>query len=934
MINNKWMIISLLIGNILLIATVSSVPLYRNATLQRMLIKEMQDYQKERNVYPGMVDLRNTFSNQNPYELELFRYYRDTINDEIVNAFGIPLLDMGVVENITLVNPIFYPEIPREDLPKGRAAILAGYENIEEHIVIVTGRMYSKEIVDGVIETICSTRTLEGLDILLDEILIDDRRLLDGMPLRVKIVGVFENSLESDPYWLVSPSYVGDRLVLDFDLIDWILFNSPDTQYRAEVTWLHPYDYNKMEVRKVAQYTNAHRIYRDYFDANRYATRFRNNFDATISTYQKKADSLSVTLWVLQVPVFILLAFFIFMVSRQILIIEQNEISVIKSRGANRRQIISIYFLQGLIICGIAAPVAAVPLATFICLVLGSSNGFLNLVQRSALTVTVIPEAIIYSAIAVVFSLLTMTLPVVKYSRVTIVDHKRSQAVRKKPLWQMFYLDVLAFGISLYGLYSFNLRSGELASAVPDINTIDPLLFLCSSLFILGLGLVMLRLYPYIIKLLYAVFKNFWSPAFYASFIKLIRSAGDEQFIMIFLVFTLAVGIFDAKAARTINLNAEDKIKYTIGADLTFREIWANNNQVDDEGRGGPDVIVYQEPDIEKYINFPEVSSLAKVYTSAVTVSLKGGNLPRVSLMAVHTVDFGNTAWSRDDLFPVHFNEYLNAMALDPSAVLLSSNFRDKHEYKVADTLTIRDSDGNYMTFVIHGFVDYWPGYVQIEKTKGTDGRMADRENWLIVANLHFVQSQTGLLPYSIWMKTGENSNSFLYEYANRNNVKFAALKDSKTEIIRGRNDPLLQGTNGVLTVGFVIIIIICAAGFLIYWILAIKSRVLQFGIFRAMGMGFKSIIGMLIVEQAIITGAAIALGILAGEISSRLFVPIIQLAYTASEKVIPFMITTETDDYVRLITITGVMIVSCMAVLGVLVSRIKITQALKLGED
>ena len=82
------------------------------------------------------------------------------------------------------------------------------------------------------------------------------------------------------------------------------------------------------------------------------------------------------------------------------------------------------------------------------------------------------------------------------------------------------------------------------------------------------------------------------------------------------------------------------------------------------------------------------------------------------------------------------------------------------------------------------------------------------------------------------------------------------------------------------------------------------------------------------------ITGAAIALGIAAGEISSRLFVPIIQHAYTASEKVIPFMVITETDDYLRLVFITGLMIVICMGILGVLVSRIKITQALKLGED
>ena len=935
MINNKWMIISLLVGNILLIATVSSVPLYRNATLQRMLLKEMQDFQIQRNMYPGMVDLRNTFSNQNAYELELFRYYREITNAEIERLFGIPKLDVGFVESLTLYNAIFYPESPREETPRGRACTMSGFMGIEGHIRIVQGRMYTPGVdEDGYVEAICAARTLEQQDILLGETLIDERRLLNGEPLRIKIVGIFENLADQDPYWVTSPNYFNDRFIIDHGFIEWMLYNSPDTQYRAEATWMHLFDYNQMEVRKVNQYTRANDQFKELFEKNRYATRYRNNFEAIISTYQAKADSLSVTLWVLQVPVFILLAFFIYMVSRQILIIEQNEISVVKSRGANRRQIIALYFWQGIIICAISAPVATVPLATFICKILGSSNGFLDFVQRSALQVIVIPEAFIYSAVAVVFSMLTMTLPVVRYSRVTIVDHKRAQSARrKKPVWQTFYLDVLAFGVSVYGLYSFNRYTEIYSAAVTDLQSIDPLMFLCSSLFILGLGLLLLRLYPLIIKFIYTLFKNVWTPAFYASFIRLVRSAGDEQFIMIFLIFTLAVGVFNAKAARTINLNAEDKIHYSIGADLTFREIWSNNLGGGEDAER-PQTVVYQEPDFEKYKLFDEVYSLAKVYTDAVTVSLSGGNLSRVQMMAVNTKEFGETAWYRDDLFQAHFYEYLNALAVEPAAVLLSVNFKETYDFKVNDTITIRDSQNNFMPLVIHGFVEFWPGYARIDRARASDGRITERENWLIVSNLHFVQSQTGMLPYSVWMKTGENSHRFIYDYAERSGIKFTSFKDGKDLIIRGRNDPLLQGTNGVLTVGFVIIILICAAGFLIYWILAIKSRVLQFGIFRALGMGFKSILAMMAIEQVIITGAAIALGVAAGEVSSRLFVPIIQLAYTAAEKIIPFMVITETDDYMRLLAITGVMIVACMGVLGVIISRIKITQALKLGED
>ena len=42
-------------------------------------------------------------------------------------------------------------------------------------------------------------------------------------------------------------------------------------------------------------------------------------------------------------------------------------------------------------------------------------------------------------------------------------------------------------------------------------------------------------------------------------------------------------------------------------------------------------------------------------------------------------------------------------------------------------------------------------------------------------------------------------------------------------EVIEAKNDPLLQGFNGMLTLGFIITMFICVIGFLIYWILSIN---------------------------------------------------------------------------------------------------------------
>jgi putative ABC transport system permease protein len=100
------------------------------------------------------------------------------------------------------------------------------------------------------------------------------------------------------------------------------------------------------------------------------------------------------------------------------------------------------------------------------------------------------------------------------------------------------------------------------------------------------------------------------------------------------------------------------------------------------------------------------------------------------------------------------------------------------------------------------------------------------------------------------------------------------------------------------------------------------------------MGMSMRNIIALLVNEQLLITFVAVGIGAFVGEISSRLFVPLIQISYTADQQVIPLMITTDPQDYINLYGIIGTMIALCLVILGILISRIKVAQALKLGED
>jgi len=90
----------------------------------------------------------------------------------------------------------------------------------------------------------------------------------------------------------------------------------------------------------------------------------------------------------------------------------------------------------------------------------------------------------------------------------------------------------------------------------------------------------------------------------------------------------------------------------------------------------------------------------------------------------------------------------------------------------------------------------------------------------------------------------------------------------------------------------------------------------------------------MLFNEQLFSGVTSILAGIGIGKIASKMFVPMLQSAYAAVDQVLPMKLITNQMDLVRLyIVVAGVMIV-CLLVLIVLVLKLNVTKALKLGED
>lgn len=945
--NKKWLILSLLIGNLLLVAIAAASPMYTKAALQRMLTRTMSDYTVENNSFPTTLAFYSSAANDHAL-LEEDAAYINSLEE----LLGVK--PTSVVYNRYLSGISLEPGLVRGDKRKVKASV-ANMAELADHAQIVSGSLYGDTAdKDGVFDAIISESCMLKQGLIQGEVLAaPELTANDGQPLRLRIAGVFQIDPEDREYWNRPSSYYESMIFLS-DQAFAAAIPQETLNEDERSTWDWTFDYRDLTVnnyRHIAAVSEG--IKEAFSEDNRHS--YLENFTPLIAQYEVEAKRVRSTLLILQVPIYVLLAAFIFMVSRQMLELEAAEIAVIKSRGASSRQIIGIYLLQSALLSG-ASLVLGIPLAMLICQIIGSSNAFLEFVSRTSLQVQITGEVLLYALIAALLSITAMVLPVLRYSRTTIVAARQSKAKRnsRAQLWKLLF-SLLLIGGSLYCLYNFQGQAEQITQKVQEGAGLDPLLYLSSSLFIVGCGLLALCVIPLVVRLIYHIGRSRWSPPLYASYLWVMRSKGGG-FIMTFLVVTIALGIFSASVARTVNSNETDRITYTDGgADVVLMEKWKSSGTPaiqqaqqsamstgEDQGgsSSGKSQTVYQEPDFMKYQGIPGVESATRVlWDDGAGIKTTGGAGVKdytATLVGIHTKEFGETARLKEGLLPLHFYEYLNAISQNSDALLVSSNARDKLGLKLGSALSFQDSDGRTATGTIYGFVDYWPGYLAAS-TVGSSLDAATRQvdNLLVVANLSFLQMQWGVTPYQVWLRMENGSTAPVYDFVmQQENLTLTLFRDQSADLIAMKNDPGIQGTNGILTVGFVVALALCTVGFLIYWILAIRSRSLQFGVFRAMGMSMKEIVIMLANEQFYVSGLSIAMGAGTGVLASRLFVPLIQLAYVRAETPLPLEVSLAGSDVLRLLIVVLLVMAVCMVILGAIIRRMKIDQALKLGED
>ena len=466
------------------------------------------------------------------------------------------------------------------------------------------------------------------------------------------------------------------------------------------------------------------------------------------------------------------------------------------------------------------------------------------------------------------------------------------------------------------------------------------------------------------------LFKKHFSPAMYASFLQLKRTRYNQGFLAVFLIMTVAGGIFDANMARTMNSNMEQRIVYNVGCDAIYNEDFRLRIQHNKDGSVN---WMYDEPDFGRYESLKNegiCDGVTRVIEDEkVDISVGSGSVSDAYLMAINTKEFGQTAKlqrdKKDDINDKHWFNYLNELAEEPDGVIISSNLAKDFGLKVGDSLNysryvpkdvgddeIYASEDAKVCAIVKGF----PGYERYTYEADADGNVTEHERYLIVANYATVVEKFGMTPYSVWMnlskgktvddivgyldgENSENSDSTADNLTDTQSEKvqseiYRNITSAQQLIDENKNSATVQITNGMFTLSFILSLIVCSVGFLLYWVMTLKQRELQFGIYRAMGMRMREVKAMLLNEQIFLSFLPLLAGAGIGIAVTAMFVRLISIIYLPQKHNIGVNVYIYPSDMLELAGVLFVAIAVCYVVISRLLKSMKIAQALRLGED
>lgn len=926
--NNRRLEANLLAALIVAMGVIASVPIYTDGALQYVLIRQWHNAYTQANWAPGSMTLgriSQTFIKLDDYiELDEF------LEREAADRIAMPLIRHQHYS--TLDNAM--PKPTASGTRYGRFTLLTNFYDMVE---LVGGRF--PEDTDPAagepVEVLISYSCLETLEFVLGQtyrfpyVLRPNpdigRHEREERSIQFTVVGVFKAKpeFETSPQFYMKPQFSENLFVTEETYRKIAALEGIEIGW---VTWYWLYDHTDVRTSDLTDLIRG--MVSIEADAAQIAGTARWS-RSPVHVWERivaQSRTLRTLMFALSTPILGIVFYYIMLAAQLMVNSRRTEIAVLQSRGAGKFQICASYVIEWSVL-GIIALIVGPYLGFFIARVMGASSGFLSFVGREPLPAQLFSDPYTFVTAALAATVAALIVPVLSAARHSIVNYKQEVSrKRRSPIWQRIPMDLILLGFSGWGYYT--LRKQAEAGVVDQSIILNPSLFLIPAVLILGVGLLVLRIFPWMIKLLDALTSGWSGVALNMTLKQLYRSPEQYNPLILLIILTLALGIYGSSTARTMDRNLTDKLCYQMGAEVVLNETWVEpsppvamvDGMIVEEAPSEPPKVY--EPPFYVHESLEEVAAAARVMRTSANVT-SSARLQSLAVMALNPHEFAAVAWYRDGLLDYHINNYLNLLVARPGGALIEAGAAERAQLRPGDTISLQFRGvSDPIEFQVLAPVKYWP---TLDPTSTS----------FVIVDIDHLRSVLPIEPYQVWLKMKPDSSlSSVVEKLKEEGVWVAAVSDLRTKLIEGIRDPQRMGLNGMLSTGFLVAALMTIMGFLLYTFLSLRNRMLQFGVLRAIGLRVRQLMSMLVYEQILTVGLGVLVGTLLGEQVSSLFLPMLKLNVDAQKEVPPFIVVVEWADKLKIYAVLGAALFVGMVGLQIFISRLRIHQAVKLGED
>lgn len=739
-------------------------------------------------------------------------------------------------------------------------------------------------------------------------------------PVTVEVVAFWRAAQPTDPNWIFPPRFFDQVALIQPDDL-WSLVEAID-QPIEEGAWQIIFDGNAVRTSEVD------RLLASKIEGERSVTAVLPGIRLDVSptdgltAFSREVELLTNQLILVILPVGGLILYFVSIAAGLLVGRQQAEDVTLRSRGMSRGAILLIHVLMWLLLVAVALAIAVL-VGPLIVLLVGQTRSFMQFDDFSApLYASLTPEALSAGVITGLIAASTGLWLAWQTTSQTITSFKQKNTRLQKAWWQRAYLDVLLLIPAFYSLFVLWQRGGLKTEADNPFN--DPLAFLGPTLFSLGLTLMFLRLWRWVLNLGAGLVGLTANIPLLMALRELTRSAGRYRSTLIMMCFTLSLTGFTASLASTLDRSLKDTIDYRIGADAVV--ITATDAETEQSGPTADSaqqtvtVTGYNLPPTTDLLQVADIQTVTPVKRFPGQLQVSGQRLAGTVLGVDRTLMASVTRF-RVDYAPEPLADLMNRLAGNRTGILLSMVTAETYNIRIGQEVTVQVSAlGEWypMTVPVVGLINYFP-------------TLDPSEGFFAITNLQPLFETVGTpLPQDLWLglRPGADSNA-IRQAVRETGFPVIDWHEPAVALQTAQAAPSRRGVLGFLSVGFVASIFLTMIGAIIQGSSSFRAQAVQLGSLRAMGLGSFAVNSYMILVQGIAAASGILSGTLIGVATTLLFLPLLDF----SGGLPPYLVRVAWDEIATVYGVFAWMLFLISFMMTIILGRENLSTLIKMGD-